>query len=188
MSTAAKEAHARAAAAAPSASTDAEESNARDAVPLYVEPLQRKFSTSLDKLELLPKANSFIKTAPPTNRNEIATSLVVSFPPHGRFQGTITKYDPRSDNYAIVYDDGDDEVVSYDPILSYDFISNHSSRPGHRRRQVKSADATIERRTQAQCKFGAVSLMLLLPCSAVWRSRIVPTARLTLGLVVFCTE
>ena len=35
----------------------------------------------------------------------------------------MTKYpDPRSDNYAIVYDDGDDEVVSYDPILSYDFI------------------------------------------------------------------
>ena len=57
----------------------AEESNARDAVPLYVEPLQRKFSTSLDKLELLPKANSFIKTTPPTNENEI--SLVVSINP-----------------------------------------------------------------------------------------------------------
>jgi hypothetical protein len=108
VSTAAEEANARAAAAPPSVSTAAEESNARDAVPLYVEPLQRKFSTSLDKLELLPKANSFIKTTP--------------LPPHGRFQGTITKYDPRSDNYAIVYDDGDDEVVSYDTILSYDFI------------------------------------------------------------------
>ena len=45
-----------------------EEPKARDAVPLYVEPLQRKFSTSLDKLELLPKANSFIKTTPPTNK------------------------------------------------------------------------------------------------------------------------
>ena len=56
-----------------------EEPKARDAVPLYVEPLQRKFSTSLDKLELLPKANSFIKTTPPTNKNEI--SLVVSINP-----------------------------------------------------------------------------------------------------------
>ena len=48
-------------------------------MPLYVEPLQRKFSTSLDKLELLPKANSFINKTPPTNKNEI--SLVVSINP-----------------------------------------------------------------------------------------------------------
>ena len=53
---------------------------------------------------------------------DISRRFHKSFPPHDTFQGTITEYDPRSDNYAIVYDDGDDEVVSYDAILSYDFI------------------------------------------------------------------
>ena len=82
VSTAEEEAHAKAAAAAPaSAITDADEPNEGDAVPMYVDPLQRKFSTSLDKPELLLNANIFITTTPHTNQNERATSLVVSMNP-----------------------------------------------------------------------------------------------------------
>ena len=61
-------------------------------MPLYVEPLQRKFSTSLDKLELLPEANNLIKTTPTTNKNEI--SLVVSINPFLR----MTHFKKRSQN------------------------------------------------------------------------------------------
>ena len=41
----------------------------------------------------------------------ISRRIKKSFPPHGLFQGTITEYDPKTDNYAIAYDDNDMDVL-----------------------------------------------------------------------------
>ena len=52
--------------------------------------------------------------------NEWQVGKVVSknFIGFGTFSGTVKFYAPKTDNYKIVYSDGDDEVLSYEAMKS----------------------------------------------------------------------
>jgi hypothetical protein len=49
----------------------------------------------------------------------VNTKVRKCFPGHGTFQGIITSYYPITDNYHILYDDGDEEVDTYASIQKY---------------------------------------------------------------------
>jgi hypothetical protein len=47
------------------------------------------------------------------------TTFVKHFKGHGDYTGTIKEYYPSTDNYYIVYNDGDDEILNYQTIQRY---------------------------------------------------------------------
>jgi hypothetical protein len=55
-----------------------------------------------------------------TTRDKLVNTKVRKFVPgHGTFQGIITSYYPITDNYHILYDDGDEEVANYASLQKY---------------------------------------------------------------------
>ncbi len=40
------------------------------------------------------------------------------FPGHGAFHGTVKEYGIKTDNYLVVYDDGDQETIKHNELLS----------------------------------------------------------------------
>jgi hypothetical protein len=55
-----------------------------------------------------------------TKRNALVnTNVRKYFPGYGTFKGIITSYNPITDTYHILYDDGDEEVDTYDSIQKY---------------------------------------------------------------------
>lgn len=51
--------------------------------------------------------------------NLINTTFLKHFKGHGDFTGTIKEYYPSTDNFYILYNDGDDEILSYRAIQKY---------------------------------------------------------------------
>jgi hypothetical protein len=54
------------------------------------------------------------------------------FPGHGAFKGTVQEYATKTDNYLVVYDDGDQETIKYRDLLQClpghpDFISTQAN-------------------------------------------------------------
>ena len=47
------------------------------------------------------------------------TTFIKHFKGHGDYTGTIKEYYPSTDNYYIVYNDGDDEILNYQTIQRY---------------------------------------------------------------------
>ena len=58
-----------------------------------------------------------------TFRNErnsmIGKRVSKYFPGHGAFKGTVQEYAIKTDNYLLVYDDGDQETIKYRDLLQY---------------------------------------------------------------------
>ena len=55
-----------------------------------------------------------------TTRDALVNTKVRKyFPGYGTFQGIITSYYPITDNFHILYDDGDEEVATYDSLQKY---------------------------------------------------------------------
>ena len=44
---------------------------------------------------------------------QVGKGVYKYFPGHGTFSGKVTYYAPKSDTFRVVYDDGDDEVLTY---------------------------------------------------------------------------
>jgi hypothetical protein len=54
------------------------------------------------------------------------------FPGHRPFKDTVQEYSIKTDNYLVVYDDGDQETIKYRDLLQYlpghpDFISTQAN-------------------------------------------------------------
>jgi hypothetical protein len=54
------------------------------------------------------------------------------FPGHGAFHGTVKQYGIKTDNYLVVYDDGDTETIKYPELLEIlpgrpEFISTQAN-------------------------------------------------------------
>ena len=69
-------------------------------------------------------------------RNErnsmIGKRVTKYFPGHGAFKGTVQEYAIKTDNYLVVYDDGDQETIRYRDLSQYlpghpDFISTQAN-------------------------------------------------------------
>jgi hypothetical protein len=69
-------------------------------------------------------------------RNErnimIGKRVTKYFPGHGAFKGTVQEYAIKTDNYLVVYDDGDQETIKHLDLLQYlpghpDFISTQAN-------------------------------------------------------------
>ena len=69
-------------------------------------------------------------------RNErnsmIGKRVTKYFPGHGAFKGTVQEYAIKTDNYLVVYDDGDQETIKHRDLLQYlpghpDFISTQAN-------------------------------------------------------------
>ena len=52
------------------------------------------------------------------NEWQVGKAVSKNFHGFGTFSGTVKFYAPKTDNYKIVYSDGDDEVLTYEDMKS----------------------------------------------------------------------
>ena len=80
-----------------------------------------------------------------TLRNRLVGQKVIKqFPGFGDFEGTVRQYGIDTDNYTVVYDDGDEETMTYQDLCDLDITPRKS------RKRKRSRPGKIERASRAR--------------------------------------
>ena len=79
----------------------------------------------------------------------VGQKVIKQFPGFGDFEGTVRQYGIDTDNYTVVYDDGDEETMTYQDLCDLD-ITPRKSRKRKRSRPGKQERASRARRRRRE--------------------------------------